>query len=583
MAAWLDRVRERALRVSDIREQSQHQQQSALPNLAKVLGVWQLTFLGLGSIIGAGIYVLVGFTAHDVAGPGVILSYVIAGIAAMISALCYAEYSVGFPVAGGAFAYTSSTFGELIAWTCGWSMSLQTTLSSSAVSRGFSSYLSILWIGGVARSGPAQETLTIPLGPVTLDPIAFVLIIILTIILSIGIRESARFNMVVCLVNISCIIFVICSGLPVIDFRNLDPFLPFGVKGVFSASSIVFFSFIGFDYIANAAEEAKNPSRDLPLSIIGSLSVASLLYVLMSVTMVTLQKYTDIDIRSPFSSAFVSHGNTVTAYIVSCGALCGIVTSTMTGLLSQTRLLTVLGRQRFLPPILSHVYHKTSTPLVATWVTGIISGFLALSIDIAVLAEAVSAGCLYVFFLVNLGVLVRNTCIHPHKRTKEVEGSLSKQIQLITYACVSWICISSALLSISFTLDMNALLLIGIALSWMASVTMLHLHCSKKHAHDPAESPSSTSGSARKGDFKVPLFPWTPAFGVLSTTHLLCSLSWVTLVQFLIYMLLGVILYIVFGSHRIEQFEKHSQTSSVSGVELHSLLPHRAHPESSHS
>ena len=568
----------RALRVSDIREQSQHQQQSALPNLAKVLGVWQLTFLGLGSIIGAGIYVLVGFTARDVAGPGVILSYVIAGIAAMISALCYAEYSVGFPVTGGAFAYTSSTFGELVAWTCGWSMSLQTTLSSSAVSRGFSAYLSILLIRGTAGDHPAQEALTIPLGPVTLDPIAFILILVLTIILSIGIRESARFNMAVCLVNMSCIIFVICSGIPLINFSNLDPFLPFGVKGVFSASSIVFFSFIGFDYIANAAEEAKNPSRDLPLSIIGSLSVASLLYVLMSVTMVTLQKYDEIDIVSPFSSAFVSHGNTVTASIVSCGALCGIITSTMTGLLSQTRLLTVLGRQRFLPPILAHVHEKTSTPLVATWVTGMISGILALSIDIAVLAEAVSAGCLYVFFLVNLGILVRNTCSRHRRHTKDSEGSLLKRIRVTTYACISWICISSALMSISFILELHVSILIGFALSWIASVSVLHLYCSKDHALDKAE-PSSITLSSKRGDFKVPLFPWTPAFGVLSTTHLLCSLNWVTLVQFLIYMLLGVLVYVVFGSHTIEQFEKHSQSSSISsGVEMHSLLFHRSHP-----
>ena len=247
------------------------------------------------------------------------LSYIVAAVAALLAGLCFAEYAVEVPVSGGAFVYASVTFGELVAWTVAWSMSLETTLSSAAVSKGFSGYL-----GSLLFSSP-EGVLKYSVGPFQLDFFALLLIAVLTVVLMVGIKESATFNACVCLMNVSCILYVVCAGLPHADpSSNMNPFTPYGIHGMFSGASIVFFSYVGFDYIANTADEAKNPTRDLPLSILGSILLAVVLYSLMSLTLVMMIPYTDINILAPFSAAFDSKGMRIPAYIVSIGALCGM-------------------------------------------------------------------------------------------------------------------------------------------------------------------------------------------------------------------------------------------------------------------
>jgi APA family basic amino acid/polyamine antiporter len=304
------------------------------------------------------------------------------------------------------------------------------------------------------------------------------------------------------------------------------------MKGVFSASSIVFFSYIGFDYISNAAEEAKNPKRDLPLSIIGSLVVATVLSVLMSFTMVLMVPFGDINIDSPFSSGFISLDMKIASFVVSVGALCGILTSTMTGLLSQTRLLVVLGREHFLPPALARVSSITNTPLIATFCTGLCSGLLALLVNISFLAELVSAGTLYIFFLTCLGILF--------KRYKKVNCNPVRRI-LGILACV---CTSSVLMSASYLLGAPWFIIVLMSSIWLASLLSARLFLE-------ADLADSVSGN----NFQVPFFPFLPALGVLFTIHLMCSLSWLAFVEYCIFMMIGLAVYVFYSSARVDQRE----------------------------
>lgn len=412
---WLDRFNRQAWRVSSPSEHLARAESSQ--GLTKVMGLLDLTFLGLGSIVGAGVYVLSGVVANSIAGPGVILSYVIAATAALLAAFCYAEFAVDLPVAGGAFNYVHTTFGEIIAWSVAWNMILETLLSSAAVSRGFSSYLATLF-------GHPADSFLISIGGsvLQLDPLAFGLIALLTSLLAVGTKESSSFNIVISTFNICAIIFVLAAGLPHADTANLQPFAPYGSRGIFSGSSIVFFSYIGFDYLANAAEEATNPSAHLPLGIIASLGIATMLYVLMSTTIVLMVPYNQIDVNAPFAAAFMHVGMGWVAKIVSFGALMGIVASTMTGLLSHARLLVVLGRQHLLPPMLGAVNQWSKTPLAATIVTGLGAGLLGLVLDIHLLAELVSIGTLYVFYVVCAGVVYRRYKTTAASREDKEEG-----------------------------------------------------------------------------------------------------------------------------------------------------------------
>ena len=519
LASTIDRLHRRAFKKADF----------ALPEnsdgLLRQLDVYQLTFLGLGSVIGAGIYVLVGFTARAIAGPGIVVGFLVAGFAAMLSALSYAEFSCETRTTGGAFAYTSAVFGEMLAWLCGWSMCLGSTLSSSAVARGMSAYLA-----AIISVSPSK--LTIQISPsIVLEPIGFVLIFLLTVILIVGIKESARFGLIICSINIACILLVIVSGLTVSSISNLEPFLPYGVSGVFSASSILFFAYAGFDYVVNAAEEAQDPGRDLPRSILGSLTIATLLYMGMSVTIVLIMPYDSIDISAPFSAAFMSHGKYIVANIVSMGALSGITTSTMMGLLSQARLLTVLGREGFLPFALSRINTKTHTPILATSITGLIAGCLAFFVDISSLAELVSAGTLCVFFFVNVGLLVKRTT------ASKSDGDAIRNI------AISCICITPILTIFAMRMSLSWILQVATFLPWVVSCIILKA----KHINvDPMNKPT----------YQVPFFPWASASGVLSVGLLFGSLHLSTLVQFFAFMMVGICIYIFYGSVQIDKIHK---------------------------
>ena len=439
----------------------------------------------------------------------------------MFAALSYAEFAVELPVTGGAFNYMSVTFGEAAAWSTAWNMILETLLSSSAVARGFSGYLATLF-------GLQPVDFLISIGPwVELDLLAALLIGALTAVLSRGTKQSAIFNIVVCSINLSCILFILCAGLPKAEPANVTPFFPFGIRGTFAASSIVFFAFVGFDYLANAAEEVADPARSLPIGILTSLGIATVLYGLMAATMVLMVPYSQVDVHAPFSAAFASRGLHWAAKIVSFGAVAGIITSTMTGLLSQSRLFVVLGRERLLPGALARVQPDTNCPLVATVVTGGCAAVLALFLDINILAELVSVGTLYVFYAVCAGVYFRR-CHVPG--TNQAWPALS---------CIGAITVASIGLSVSFTYEAPWWVLGIFSVLWAFSAAAM---CALRPVRNPAK-------------FSVPLFPATSVLGILFTIHLLCSLGWPAYVRFAVWMALGAAVYAFYGAKSAEQYE----------------------------
>lgn len=349
------------------------------------------------------------------------------------------------------------------------------------------------------------------------------LIVILSAILCFGIRESSRLNMAVCSLNMACILLIVLSGTGSADIANLTAgaggFLPFGMSGVFSAAGIVFFSFIGFDYIPNAAEEAINPTRDVPRSIVTSLLVASVLYVGMASTMVLMQPYTDIDIAAPYKTAFLAQGKRLAAFVVSAGAVCGITTSTMTGLLANARLFAVLGRKRYLPVGLATIHGATATPVVSTVLTGCTAGALALLVDISVLTELVSAATLAIFFVVNCAAMA--TVLKGEEAAVASPSPLPAEAPLrLQSPPVGAICASP---------------LVASALSRLTGSSATSTVCVMLFLWLPACLKVSRTCGA-------PI--WSPAFGILSTGFLFSSLHVASLIQYAVYLLAGYVAYL---------------------------------------
>src|SRR5581483_6188470 len=326
--------------------------------LRRVLGPVSLTALGVGAIIGAGIFVLTGLAAHDKAGPGLILSFVVAGIGCTLAALCYAEFASMVPVAGSAYTYAYATLGELFAWIIGWDLVLEYAVASSTVAHGWSHYFTSFiglfglavpahWIGTPIDVDPATHA-WITTGAYCNLPAALVVLLI-TVVLVVGIKESATFNAAMVALKLAVVLFVIAVGSQYIDTRNWHPFLPFGTAGVFKGAAYIFFAYIGFDSVSTHAEEARNPQRDVPIGIITSLALCTLLYILVAGVLTGMVRYDQIDIDAPVANAFAQRGLPVAVFFISLGAVVGITSVLLVLLLSQARVLLAMARDGLIP------------------------------------------------------------------------------------------------------------------------------------------------------------------------------------------------------------------------------------------
>ncbi|KVE33326.1 amino acid permease [Burkholderia sp. TSV86] len=383
--------------------------------LKKALGAVDLTFLGIGAIIGTGIFVLTGTGAVQ-AGPALMLSFVIAAIACGLSALSYAEFSSTIPVAGSIYTYSYATLGELAAWIIGWDLMLEYGLAASAVSVGWSGYLQSL-LQGFGLSLPTALTAApgaLP-GVVTWFNLpAFAVMLVITTLLSIGIRESTRVNNLMVFVKVAVVLLVIVVGAFHVTPANWKPFMPHGLSGVFGAAAVMFFAFIGFDAVSSAAEEVKNPKRDLPIGIIASLAVCAFLYVSVAAIATGIVPWSNYaNVSHPISYALQVAGQKWVAGFIDLGAVVGMLTVILVMSYGQTRIVYAMSRDGLLPAALSRVHPRFATPFLTTWLVGLFFGLIAALIPLNVLAELINIGTLAAFSMVSVAVLVlRRT--HPH-------------------------------------------------------------------------------------------------------------------------------------------------------------------------
>ncbi|KAK9986846.1 hypothetical protein SO802_031797 [Lithocarpus litseifolius] len=379
--------------------------------LAKALSVPHLIAIGVGSTIGAGVYILVGTVAREHSGPALTISFLIAGIAAALSAFCYAELASRCPSAGSAYHYSYICVGEGVAWLIGWALILEYTIGGAAVARGISPNLALLFGGG--NSLPAIIARQhIPGLNIVVDPCAAILVFIVTGLLCVGIKESTQAQVIVTTANVCAMIFVIIAG-GYLGFTSgwagyelPTGYFPFGVDGMLAGSATVFFAYIGFDSVASTAEEVKNPQRDLPLGIGASLFLCCALYMMVSVVVVGLVPYYAMDPDTPISSAFASHGMQWAAYIITVGAITALCSTLLGAILPQPRILMAMARDGLLPPFFSEVNISTQVPMKGTIVTGIGAAILAFIMDVSQLAGMVSVGTLLAFTMVAISVLI---------------------------------------------------------------------------------------------------------------------------------------------------------------------------------
>ena len=421
-------------------------------SLKRALTAVNLTALGIGAIIGAGIFVLTGTAAAQYAGPGVALSFVLAGLGCLFAGLCYAEFASMIPIAGSAYTYGYATLGEFVAWIIGWDLILEYLFGASTVAVGWSGYFTAFMNEIGVRLPPtyAQAPLTVE-GTHTLvrnliciDPAnnqqvtlaagqvcdtaryvmtagvinvpAMILIGLMTTLLVIGISESAKFNNVIVAIKLVIVFLVIGFGFMFVNSANWHPFIPpntgefgkYGWSGILRGASVVFFAFIGFDAVSTAAQEAKNPQKDMPVGILSSLGICTALYILMALVMTGLAHYTELNVPHPVFVAIEKAGPSLKwlTYLVNVGAIAGLASVVLVMLMGQPRIFFAMSRDGLLPKAFSKVHPRFQTPYIPTIVTGIVAAVVAGFFPIGLLGELVNIGTLFAFVIVCAGVMV---------------------------------------------------------------------------------------------------------------------------------------------------------------------------------
>jgi APA family basic amino acid/polyamine antiporter len=396
--------------------------------LKRSLGAFDLVMLGIGAIIGTGIFVLTGQAAAANAGPAVCLSFIIAGIASTFAGLCYAEMAAMIPVAGSAYTYAYATMGELVAWIIGWDLILEYMVGASAVSVGWSGYTTtflnqyilgpfhsalpasltqapVIWDGAAQKFMASGAIVNLP---------AMLITLAVTAILVVGIKESARFNSAIVVVKVIVVLLFIGFAAPFIHTNNWHPFIPenagvfghFGWSGIFQGATTVFFAYIGFDAVSTAAQETRNPQKDLPIGILGSLSVCTVLYIAVSLILTGVVHYTKLGVPFPIALGVEATGIKWLGWVVDLGAIAGLSSVMVVMMMGQPRVFYSMAQDGLFPAFAAKVHPKFGTPYITTIITGCIVAISGGLLPIGILAELTSIGTLFAFVLVSLGVMI---------------------------------------------------------------------------------------------------------------------------------------------------------------------------------
>jgi basic amino acid/polyamine antiporter, APA family len=466
--------------------------------LRRELSALDLTVFGVGVVIGTGIFVLTGEAAGVEAGPAVALSFVVAGIACALAALCYAEFASTVPVAGSAYTFSYATLGEIFAWIIGWDLILELALGAATVASGWSTYFADL---------AEQAGITLPDSVYSEghNLVAAAIVLILTGVICLGIKVSAKVNAVIVTIKVAIVLLVIVAGLFFVKAANYSPFIPpagspgakgatsepsllqdiglspggpFGIAGIFTAAALVFFAYIGFDVVATAAEETKKPQRDVPRGILASLAICTTLYVAVSLVVTGMVKYDKISVDAPLAEAFRSVGKPTIATIISVGALAGLTTVMMILMIGQSRVFFAMSRDNLLPPMFAQVSERTGTPVRTTLTTGGVIAVMAALLPLETLANLVNIGTLFAFILVAIGVIILR-----HTRP-DLERSFRTPL-------VPLVPILSVLASFYLMLNLTTATWVRFFV-WMAAGLVIYAVYGARHSRLGAEGPQDT-------------------------------------------------------------------------------------------
>lgn len=433
-------------------------------SLRRSLSALDLTLLGIGAIIGTGIFVLTGTAAANQAGPAIVMSYVLAGLACGFAALCYAEFASMIPIAGSAYTYAYATLGEVVAWMIGWDLILEYAVGSMTVAIGWSGYFQRI-LAGFDLHLPQWMAAAPPAGVINLPAVLIVLLI--TVLLVVGVRESARFNAAMVAIKVAAVLFFLAAGFSHVDTANWSPFAPYGWSGIMSAGAVVFFAYIGFDAVSTTAEEAKNPQRDLPIGIIASLIICTVLYIAVAAVLSGIVDVTayrtnagalpgvpavDATESARFLNAPVAYVLSVlhmdwAAGLVSAGAVAGITSVLLVMLMSQPRIFFSMSRDQLLPAGVSKVHPRFGTPYITTIITGVIVAVFAGMLRIDVVGEMTSIGTLFAFVVVCAAVIMlrikRPDAVRPFRAPGgfvfPVLGVISCLYLMLSLSAITWV------------------------------------------------------------------------------------------------------------------------------------------------